>query len=265
MNSRNKRRLTVLVLGAFAALIAFARLGGLVPARADDNSKGQINQLTEAEKNAGWKLLFDGQTLKGWHNFKRDDVRPGWQVKAGTLACVDPHNAGDLVTADKYDWFELSLEYNISVGGNSGILFHVTNDANATWATGPEVQLEDNVKAADPQRCGWLYQLYKPEVDPKTNKPLDATKAAGEWNVIKVTIAPAPAKSEVSVNGVKYFDFMYGSDDFKARIAKSKFRNMKGFAKSDSGFIALQGDHGSVAFRNIKLRPIPAQSSAVEK
>ncbi len=243
----------------------YARLGGLAPARADDNSKGQANQLTAAEKAAGWKLLFDGKTTKGWHTFKREDVRPGWQVKDGTLACVDPHNAGDLVTADKYDWFELSLEYNISEGGNSGILFHVTNDGGATWATGPEVQLEDNVKAKDSRRCGWLYGLYKPKVDPKTDKPLDATKPAGEWNVIKVTIAPSPAKSEVSVNGVKYFDFVYGSDDFKARVAKSKFRTMKGFAKSDSGFIALQGDHGSVAFRNIKLRPVPARSSAVEK
>ena len=108
--------------------------------------------------------------------FKRDNVRPGWQVKDGTLACVDPHNAGDIVTADKYDWFELSLDYNISEGGNSGIMFHVTNDGGAIWATGPEIQLEDNVKAGDPERCGWLYQLYKPEIDPKTGKPLDATK-----------------------------------------------------------------------------------------
>ena len=190
MNSIRRRRLTALVLGALAAFLACARLGGPTPVRADDNSKGTINQLTEEEKKAGWKLLFDGQTLNGWSNFKKKDIKPGWQVKDGTLACVDPHNAGDIVTADQFDWFELSLEYNISVGGNSGILFHVTNDGGATWATGPEVQLEDNVKAADPQRCGWLYQLYKPAVDPKTDKPLDATKAAGEWNVIKVTITP---------------------------------------------------------------------------
>ena len=69
-------------------------------------------------------------------------------------------------------------------------------------------------------------------------------------------IAPPPAKSEVDVNGVKYYDFVYNSDDFKARIAKSKFARMPSFAKSDSGFIGLQGDHGAVAFRNIKLKPI---------
>jgi len=219
------------------------------------------NKLSDAEVKADWKLLFDGKSFAGWHTFKQDGVRPGWQVKDGTLACVDPHKAGDLATTDKYDWFELSLEYNISEGGNSGVMFHVTNDGDAIWATGPEVQLEDNVKAADPIRCGWLYQLYQPENDPKTGKPIDATKPVGEWNHMRIVIAPPPAKSEVDVNGVKYYDFVYNSDDFKARVAKSKFRDMPGFAKSDSGFIGLQGDHGSVAFRNIKLRPIAREDA----
>ncbi len=172
---------------------------------------------------------------------------------------MNPKNAGDLVTTDAYDWFELSLEYNISEAGNSGIMFHVTNDGGTIWATGPEIQLEDNQKATDPERCGWMYQLYKPEIDPKTNKPVDATKPVGEWNHIRIVLAPPPAKSEVDVNGVKYYDFVYNSDDFKARVAKSKFRKMPGFAKSDSGFIGLQGDHGSISFRNIKLRPISSK------
>ncbi len=221
------------------------------------------NRLTEDEQKAGWKLLFDGKSLTGWHNFKRDGVRPGWQVKDGTLVCVDPRNAGDIVTADKYDWFELSLEYNITPAGNSGVLFHVTDDGRTVWATGPEIQLLDNVKGADPQRSGWLYQLYQPADDPKTGKPLDATKPAGQWNHLRVVIAPPPAKSEVDMNGVKYYEFVYGSDDFKARVQKSKFRTMPGFAKSDSGYISLQGDHGSVAFRNIKLRPLTGGSQPV--
>jgi hypothetical protein len=255
MHSIQRRRLTALVLGLTAAWMGLARMDSAVSAPADD----QANQLTDAEKQAGWKLLFDGKTLDGWTNFKRKDVRPGWQVKDGTLACVDPHNAGDIVTTDQFGWFELAIDYNISEGGNSGIMFHVADTGNAVWQTGPEIQLEDNVKAADPERCGWLYQLYKPAIDPKTNKPIDATKPAGQWNQIRVTIAAPPASSEVSVNGVKYYDFVYGSDDFKARIAKSKFRRMSGFAKSDTGHIALQGDHGSVSFRNIKVRPLDAK------
>jgi hypothetical protein len=214
----------------------------------------QNNTLTDAEKAAGWKILFDGNDFDGWHNFKRDGVRPGWQVKDGAMVCVDPHNAGDLVTAGEYDWFELQLDYNISEGGNSGIMYHVTDEEGAAWATGPEFQLEDNARAQDPQRCGWLYALYRPPVDPKTDKPLDATKPAGEWNHVRLLLSRE--KCEHEINGVKYFDYVLGSDDFKARVAKSKFASMPRFAKSDSGHIALQGDHGQVSFRNIKIREI---------
>jgi hypothetical protein len=220
-------------------------------AAADDS---KINALADEEKAAGWKLLFNGENLTGWHNFKRQGVRPGWQVKDGVLICADPHDAGDLCTDDQYDWFELQLDYNISEGGNSGIMYHVTDQGGAAWATGPEFQLEDNKEAPDPIRCGWLYALYQPPVDPKTGKPVDATKPAGQWNHVRLLITPEGCEHEI--NGVKYFDYVLGSDDFKERVAKSKFRKMPLFAKSDKGYIALQGDHGQVSFRNIKIRPI---------
>jgi hypothetical protein len=216
-----------------------------------------INTLTDAEKAAGWKLLFDGQSFTGWHNFKQEGIRSGWQVRDGALVCADPHNAGDIVTTDQFDWFELQLDYNISEAGNSGIMFHVTNDGGAVWATGPEFQLEDNVKAADPIRCGWLYALYQPPVDAVTGKILDATKPVGEWNHVRLVISPEKCIHEI--NGVKYLEYVLGSDDFNARVAKSKFHTMPFFAKATSGFIALQGDHGSVSFRNIKIRSLPAK------
>lgn len=212
------------------------------------------NTLTPPEKAAGWKLLFNGKDLTGWHNFKKEGVRPGWQVKDGTLACVDPHSAGDIVTTEQFDWFELQVDYNISEGGNSGIIYHVTDKGGAVWATGPEIQLEDNAKAADPQRCGWLYALYKPENDPKTGRPIDATKPAGQWNHLRIVIGKDKCIHEV--NGVKYFEYVLGSDDFNERVMKSKFGKMPNFAKSNLGFLALQGDHGQVAFRNIKIRPL---------
>ncbi len=249
---------SILPLAACVLLSRTATLTG----RADEPSRengAPANTLTDAEKAAGWQLLFDGKSFHGWHNFKRKGVRPGWQIKDGTLACVDPHRAGDLATTKKYGWFELRIDYNIAEAGNSGIMFHVTDDGPAIWATGPEVQLEDNVKAADPQRCGWLYDLYRPPTDPKTGKPIDATRPVGQWNHVRIVIAPPPAKSEVDINGVKYYNFVYNSPDFKRRIAHSKFRDMPNFATSDSGYIGLQGDHGQVAFRNIKLRPIKSE------
>ncbi len=216
-----------------------------------------INTLTPAEKAAGWKLLFDGKSLDGWHNFKSQTVKPGWVVKDGSLVCADPHNASDIVTAGQFDWFELQLDYNISEGGNSGIIFHSTDKGGAVWATGPEFQLEDNAKAADPQRCGWLYALYQPDIDPKTGKTLDATKPAGEWNHVRLLVTPEKCVHEI--NGVKYFEYVMHSDDFNARVAKSKFGKMPNFCKDDLGYIALQGDHGSVSFRNIKVLPIAAK------
>ena len=230
-----------------------AVVAGLGPLAAADAA---MNSLTASEQAAGWKLLFNGKDFSGWHNFKREGVRPGWQVTDGTLACVDPHEAGDLVTSEAFEWFELDLEYNISEGGNSGIMYHVTNEGEAAWATGPEVQLEDNAKAADPQRCGWLYALYQPPTDPKTGKPVDATKPAGQWNHMRILISPQKCSHEV--NGVKYVEYVLGSEDFNARVAKSKFSKMPLFAKSKSGFIALQGDHGRVSFRNVKIRPLPS-------
>jgi hypothetical protein len=200
-------------------------------------AEGQINTLTAVEKAVGWKLLFNGQDFTGWHNFKREGVRPGWAVKDGMLACVDPDNAGDIVTTDQYDSFELQLDYNISAAGNSGIMYHVTDAGDAVWRTGPEFQLEDNKEAADRVRCGWLYALYQPPDDPKTGKPLDATKPVGEWNHVRLLITPE--KCEHEINGVKYFEYVLGSDDFNSRVAKSKFAAMPGFAKSKTGFIAL--------------------------
>ena len=235
----------------FLSMLVVSLAGAFHLTAAED---AKINTLTPAEKGAGWKLLFNGTNFDGWHNFKQEGIRPGWQVKGGALVCVDPHNAGDIVTTGQYDWYELHLDYNISEGGNSGIMYHVTDEGNAVWATGPEFQLEDNAKAADPQRCGWLYGLYQPPIDPKTGKPLDATKPAGQWNHVRLLLTPE--KCEHEINGVKYFDYALGSEDFTNRVAKSKFGRMPHFAKSNTGYIALQGDHGEVSFRNIKLRPI---------
>jgi hypothetical protein len=131
-------------------------------------------------------------------------------------------------------------------------MYHVAEKGRAAWASGPEFQLEDNQKAGDPVRCGWLYGLYQPPTDPKTGKPLDATKAAGQWNHVRLLVTPE--KCEHEINGVKYFEYVIGSDDFNSRVAKSKFARMSQFAKSKSGAIALQGDHGQVSFRNIMIR-----------
>lgn len=205
------------------------------------------NTLTDKEKAAGWKLLFDGKTTEGWTNYKKDSVSPGWQVKNGELTRADK-NAGDIVTKEKYAAFELTLDYKISKGGNSGLMFHVTEEGGTPWMTGPEIQIQDNKDGHDPQKAGWLYQLYQPDAN------VDATKPAGEWNTLRVLISPE--KSTVWMNGTKYYDFVKGSKDWDEKVAKSKFGKMAAFGKPTSGMISLQ-DHGNeVAFRNVKIRVI---------
>lgn len=234
----------------FAALIVLSLINSVCRAKDEPTP----TSLSAAEQTAGWKLLFDGKDLVGWHNFRRDTVRPGWQVKDGTLACVDPHNAGNLVAPGEFDAFELQLDYKIVPGGNSGIIYHISTNRGGPCETGPEVQLQDNAAAGNDEQSGWLFNLYRTPIDHATGKPLDATKPAGQWNHLRLLITPG--KCEHEMNGVKYFEYVLGSAEFKARVAKSKFAVFPDFGTYKSGGIALQGDHGQVCFRNIKIRPI---------
>lgn len=204
------------------------------------------NTLTAKEVRNGWRLLFDGQTTKGWHNFKEKDVRSGWVVKDGVLTSADPNNSGDIVTDDKFDWFELSLDFNIGKGQNSGVMFHCADDGEAMWHSGPEVQIYDHAAEPGVQITGYLYELYDSKVD--------ASKPSGQWNNMHLWISPKKCWTEI--NGVKYYEYVLGSPDFVARVAKSKFADMPNFAKLTKGTIGIQGDHGMVSFRNIKIRPI---------
>src|SRR5437762_2347057 len=105
------------------------------------------NTLTEAEKSAGWKLLFDGQTTNGWRNYQKPDIASGWKVENGELV-RGTEKAGDIITTDKYAAFEFSVEYNISPGGNSGLMYHVTEEGKQPWNTGPEIQIQDSTSVA---------------------------------------------------------------------------------------------------------------------
>lgn len=238
---RSRITLTALLLTALTAL-------PLARSFAKDGDAPAPNTLTEAEKNAGWKLLFDGKTTDGWRNYKKPTISDSWKVADGALSWT-AKGAGDIVTVDKYDSFELKLEYKISKGGNSGLMYHVSEDEGAPWFTGPEIQIQDNKDGHDPQKAGWLYQLYSADVD--------ATKPAGEWNELRILITPE--KCEQYMNGTKYTEYVKGSKDWDERVAKSKFAKMPKFGKNTTGCICLQ-DHGNpVSFRNIKIRTIAAK------
>ncbi len=231
-----------------------------------------MNGLTEAEKRGGWKLLFDGKTTNGWRNYRKDGIGDGWVVEDGVLSRAKG-GAGDIITTDQFKYFELSIEYRISKGGNSGIMFHVTEEGGASYHTGPEIQIQDNVDGHDPQKAGWLYQLYQPtkpewakkfesQVGFKGIEMDDATRPVGEWNHVYLRISPK--QCETAMNGVSYYYFRVGDEEWNKRVAKSKFARWDGFGKAGKGHICLQ-DHGNlVSFRNIKLRVLGDDGSVAD-
>ena len=210
------------------------------------------NTITEPERRAGWRLLFDGHSLEGFRGYRKEGPGTGWVVEDGAIVRRGP-NAGDLVTKETFERFELELEFRVGPGGNSGVMFHVTESQPKPWMSGPEIQILDSAaglhsQRTDPQRTGWLYQLYEA-------KP-DSTRPAGEWN--RLSLRVAPDSGQVCVNGVRYFTFKKGSPDWDKRVARSKFAQFPDFGRAERGHICLQ-DHGDeVAFRSIKVRELPA-------
>lgn len=225
---------TIFFLGAI-----FGMLGSAV---ADDKA-GVNNVLSEAEKAEGWSLLFDGKDLSQWKNYQKDGVDAKWQIADGAFTLTEK-GGGDIVTKEQYGAFELKLDYNISKGGNSGLMYHVLETEKTPWMTGPEIQIQDNLAGHDPQMAGWLYQLYAATVD--------ATHPAGEWNSLHIVITPE--KCVHYLNGTKYVEYVKGSKDWDAKVAASKFSKFAEFGKPTKGHLCLQ-DHGNlVSFRNVKIK-----------
>ena len=202
--------------------------------------------------NSEWTVLFDGTSMEHFRSYQSDTINDGWEIFDGAITRIaDPtatkkSRVGDLITREKYGAFELELEFKISPGGNSGVMYHVTEDNEKSWHSGPEIQIIDNQKGKDGQKTGWLYQLYMTDVD--------ATNPAGQWNQLRIVISPK--KCEHHVNGTKYFEYVKGGDDWNKRVAASKFSKQDSFGLAKSGHICLQ-DHGNeVAFRNIRVRRI---------
>jgi hypothetical protein len=240
------------VATALTLSLGFTAVGAM---RAEDKAKADektpLNTLTDAEKNAGWKLLFDGKTTKGWRRYKGKTIGDKWKVIDGALVKQKQGKVGgDIVSQDQYDNFELSIEWRISEGGNSGIMYRVTEDLDAPYMSGPEYQLLDNAKHEDGKHkrtsAASCYALYAPSKD--------LTKPVGEWN--KTRLVVNGNHIEHWLNGEKVVTYEIGSDDWNHRVKNSKFKEWDRFGKEKKGHIDLQ-DHGDeVAFRNIKIKQL---------
>jgi len=233
---------------SLAAILAL--LGAVVmPLWAQDGTTPQpFNSLTDAERKDGWKLLFDGESTKGWRGFQKKSVPAGWVVEDGTLTRASA--AGDIITERQYRDFELTLDWKIAEGGNSGVMYRVTEGGGATYETGPEMQVLDDARHSDGRSrltaAGSDFGLYPAAAG--------IVKPAGEWNSIRIVVKGHHV--EHWMNGVKVVEYELESPDWEARVAGSKFKQWPGYGRAPKGHIALQ-DHGDrVWYRNIKIREL---------
>jgi hypothetical protein len=237
----------------------------LVPALAS----AQPNVLSAAEKAAGWRLLFDGRTLDGWHGLGYRETPPGlWVVENGAIKHVErgkgplqadgqPLRGMDLISDDSFQDFELSWEWRISEGGNSGLKYNVSEPLSASMAPthaakGWEYQIIDDEKNEDNKlashRSGALYDLIAPNEKKRVNP-------AGTWN--RSAIVFRGSHGEHWLNGVKVVEYELGSAPFDSAFARSKYATYPAwFATRRKGHIVLQDHDDVVWFRDIKIREL---------
>jgi hypothetical protein len=190
--------------------------------------------------------LFDGRTLGGWRGFKSEAPPSGWAVVDGTLARTGP--GGDIVTAGEFSDFDLRLQWKISEGGNSGIIFRVVSAGNEVWESGPEMQILDNARHVDGRNpltsAGANYGLHAPV--------RDVTRPVGEWNDVRLVVTGAHV--EHWMNGVKVVEYELWSPAWESLVKASKFVTMPAYGRAKRGRIALQNHGDPVWFRNITIR-----------
>lgn len=204
------------------------------------------NTLTPQEQADGWQLLFDGRSTEHFRGFKQDHFPDGWQVADGTIHRVD--KAGDIITKQQFADFEFAIDWKNADKGNSGIMFRVSEDADATYMTGPEYQiLNDDVHpdGKNPKTSvGSNYALIAP------SKPM--ARPTGQWN--HTVIKAVGPRVEHYLNGEKIVEYELWSDEWEKLVAESKFSKWPGYGRNTSGHICLQDHQDPVWFRNIKVR-----------
>ncbi|HCY40785.1 MAG TPA: DUF1080 domain-containing protein [Prolixibacteraceae bacterium] len=212
----------------------------------------QLPKLSSKEIKQGWTLLFDGQTTNGWITAAGKPVPAGWEIKNGCLTAVKGDKGGDIITADEYSDFELSLDFNIEPGCNSGIKYFYTKYATG-GNLGMEYQILDDKLAEDNKKenhlCGSFYDV----LPVNTNKK--KVNAPGEWNTVR--IVSKGKKVEHWLNGVKILQFTRGDKTYTDAVALSKFNKaVPAFGMVEKGHILLQEHGGVVSFKNIKIKTL---------
>ncbi len=251
----NARILCWLVSGILVVTLACARDEAEQTAA---DPCADVNALNETEQAEGWRPLFDGAGLSGWHGYNGGSLE-SWTIEdcaiksVGTEGNYGSDTRTDLVTDGEYTNFEFSIDWKVTEGGNSGIMYGVIEDEryDAAWMTGPEYQLVDDEGSSDDVRdvnkAAADYDMSAAAAD----KPLNPV---GEWNSSRIVVNGNHV--EHWLNGVKVLEFERWNDEWENLKNASKWGEYPDYGTAATGHIVIQ-DHGSVFwFRNVKIREI---------
>ena len=248
-----------MIAGAFLMMMACNSQG--------DKTKDNSMQTDTANSSGtgtlanGWIPLFDGKTTNGWHKYGGGPVGPAWKIADSTLNLDATEKesggtikgGGDIVTDEEFENFDLKLEWKISKGGNSGIMFCVQEDSTKykhPYETGPEMQVLDNEGHPDGKihkhRAGDLYDLIA--CSKETVKPV------GEWNQVEIKLLNG--KLDFILNGENVVSTTMWDDNWNKMVANSKFKTMPGFGTFKRGHIDLQDHDCTVWYRNIMIKKL---------
>lgn len=199
--------------------------------------------------NNDWTILFDGERVTGLRGYKEVGFPNSWEIVDGTLKTI-PGYGVDLISVDIYNNFELELEWKVPEGGNSGIFYFATEEGDYIWQSAPEMQVLDDKKHSDGKNtltsAGALYAMIAPTKS--------VVNPVGEFNQVRIKVKDNHV--EHWLNGTKVVEYEYQSDAMWDLVAKSKFNTMPLFAKASEGHIGIQGDHGEIWYRNIRIRKL---------
>ena len=228
----------------------------LLVAAASVLSAAPANQLTDKEKAAAWKLLFDGKTTQGWRTFKKQTFPDkGWVAEDGWLHCLGKgggtQGGGDIISDAEFNDFELQWEWKRGPVGNSGVKYFILESRKD--ALGHEYQMIDDEREPDAKKAGGkrvtasFYDVLAPTTQP-------TVKPSGEINASRILVKGNHV--EHWLNGVKVLEYECGSEAVKAAVAASKFKTTAGFGDKVKGHLLLQDHHSEVWFRNLRIREL---------
>jgi hypothetical protein len=197
-----------------------------------------------------WHALVENSTAKSWRGWTSPDLPKGWRITNGVIS--KDGEVDDLVTREEFANFELELEWKLGKAGNSGIFYHGTREYDHIYWSAPEYQLLDDANAPDGRSrltaAAAAYALYP--------APADVVHAFDQWNSTRIVVNGAHV--EHWLNGKKVVEYELWSQDWKTKVAASKFVKYPNYGLAKKGYIGIQGDHpGTLALRNIRIRELP--------